>query len=327
MFKPFRSSDRDQLVADYIERQTAWGALVLRGAAVDGAKRDLRSATPGVLPKLADQFFPDATRLRIAGHFSTMIAVANLLGRYAVRSALPNANALIADRLDSIATFYEYGHDDILSFNEPVFTLPDILRIATPEAALAYFRRFMTISFATDIFTTEVQGRGFEMALSADPQVRKAVAKVIEERLETGQRISDAPREIDAIITATGVSVPEGYSRMLFRTSLMESYRRGSWDEFNDPDVATQFPVWMYSGIPDGRERQGPMPEHPDHHRWFGKYFERTTDFFDVRGNVAADICNCRCVMIPVLLRKWNRLREKGAVITKWSPSMAYAPA
>jgi hypothetical protein len=242
-------------------------------------------------------------QLTLANSLAGPLAVANLLGRRQIGLQLDEA-------LQEVETF-----------NEPdvaAYSIEQLTKLLTPQAALDYFRRLIPIQLSDSLFGALITGQAFSIAATTDQTVRRMVAKVLDERLETGKRVSGAQREIEEILDEAGVSHRRGYGELVARTNLMEAYRHGAWEEFNKPAVAAMFPVWKYSGIADGRERMGPMPEKPDHHRWFGKYFERSVDFFRVRGTAARDVINCRCNFIGINKYKWRRLQAQGAKTEPW---------
>jgi len=194
-----------------------------------------------------------------------------------------------------------------------------------PEAAVKWFRSTFPGAAAADpgAFSTAVQAQSFRLAVTMEQEILGRIHRVIESRLADTSVIGSGPREIEKILTEASLTPPTmstgAYSRLVFRTPLMEAYRHGAWEEFTHPDMETDFPVWQYLGIADGRERKGPYPEKPDHHRWFGKYFLRTVSFFDVRGHEAKDVMNCRCDFAGIFRKEWERLQKRtGAVITKF---------
>lgn len=190
--------------------------------------------------------------------------------------------------------------------------------IMSPDEAVDYFKGLIP-GFRDDPdpeFQDNLDRHGFTLAVTSDNVVLQRVKRSILKRLETGQGISSAPKEIGEILTSAGVSLDNpSYPEMVFRTNMMESYRKGHWKEFMDPDLKDEFPAWKYIGIHDGRERHGPLPK-PDHRRWFGKLFPRDVSFFKVRGEGIEDTACCRCVPNPIYRMDLYQLQKNGAKFT-----------
>jgi hypothetical protein len=293
------ADDLTPALVRYVDDAQDGFAEALQGVTESALKRAV--VKPAAIAGDDSGLFTDSETNRLANAIAGPLAVCELLGRARIRRAL-------AEAMESVATF-----------NEPEdYTLRELIKLLTPQSALDYFRRLIPIRIGDALFGSLVTGQAFTIAATTSTTVRRAVARIITERMETGRQVRNAPREIQEILEAAGVAPKNPqYAEMVWRTNTMEAYRRGSWNEFNDPDVVAMFPVWQYSGIPDGRERMGPLPDKPDHHRWFGKFFDRDVSFWDVRGNEIRDVANCRCNFIPINKFKWASLQKQGAKLTR----------
>lgn len=197
------------------------------------------------------------------------------------------------------------------------------LRPLSPAQAIDYFRGLKP-GLKIDLFSFSIpafEQDAFTLAVTTERKILERVQAVILDRLNTGKALAKTPDVIVEILDRAGIGpVNRSYAEMVTRTNMMESFRTGSWREFSDPDLAEDYPVWRYIGIHDGRERHGddphahkPQPaDKPDHLRWFGQYFERQADFFQVRGTEAADVINCRCDFVPVYKTDVTKLLLEG---------------
>ncbi len=178
----------------------------------------------------------------------------------------------------------------------------------TPERALDYFLRLVPrLGADPKRFGPDKRRQAFTLAAATDDQLLKTVQGIIADRVEKGETIRAAPKEIAAVLDQVGVSQrnPQ-YAEMVFRTNTMDSYNQGLQDELNDPDVQDTFPVWKYAAITDARAR-------PHHAARNGRYYSTSVPFVAVRGDGIEDAANCRCTAIPVDKWEWSRLRKQGA--------------
>jgi hypothetical protein len=299
----------------FVDDSQAAGIEAIRTAAVSSLRRHLSPSSSSDLFRRptspADGMFNDDETITLARALTGPLAVTNLLGRSRIRQALADVlsgdDEVNVDVFDEPEPFSPYSPDELL-------------KLLTPEGALAYFRRLIPIRLGDDLFGSLITGQAFTIAATTSTTLRRTVAKIIDRRIETGRQVRESGREIEEVLADAGISTRAGYGEMVYRTNMMESYRHGSWDQFQDPDIVDFFPAWQYSGIPDGRERMGPLPEKPDHHRWFGKFFARDVSFFRVRGLEARDVINCRCNFIGINKYKWKRLQKTGAVLVTQLP-------
>lgn len=260
------------------------GTATVYDLAQNVAKRSLDAKKPIGLT--------DTERLRLTDSLASANTVADLLGRQKVRR---RAN-----------TFQKFSEDTSWSwFNES-----DNLVGMTPREAIEYFSKQMpTYSIDAGNFEVGHQGRAFQLAATTDETITRKIFDVILEVLQTGQKTKQAPKKIDEILEQAGIKPRKGYGEMVYRTNLLESYRGGAWKEFQAPDLATWFPVWHYLGIKDHRQRE-------KHQKLTGLYFDRDVPFFQVRGEDASDVCNCRCDFNPVGRYDWKKLQKSGVKTT-----------
>lgn len=164
--------------------------------------------------------------------------------------------------------------------------------------------------------TDDLRRHAFTMAAATDRQLLDQVQAKLAERLQTGQGLRLAAREIDQLIDDLGVSQKNPqYAEMVVRTNLMDAYNQGAQDELSHPDVIDTFPVWRYANPVDGRSR-------PHHAARDGNYYPSSVPFVAVRGPGIEDAANCRCVPIPVDKWEWARLRAAGARIADGYPDV-----
>lgn len=288
-------------IASYCDAVAQSGAKAIADAAAAGTARFLRA------PSASRPFLIDDELLAISKPLASAIAVSDLIGRYRINR--------IASGLDSAMLFND--EPDIIT----PWTPDDLRKLFTPRSALDFFRAIMPIEVSEPLFEALAVGRAFSLAVTTSEVIQRKVARVIEDRIQTGKMIRSAPREIDEILEDAGITHRKGYGEMVLRTNVMESYRHGAWDQFNSPNIVPFFPVWQYTGIDDGRERGADRakaaanPELPDHHKHFKKFWPRDVPFFVVRGTDISDVANCRCDFLPVDKREWARFQKAGAVL------------
>lgn len=255
----------------------------------------------------SDQFFLDAEQLQLTNHFATVLSIADLIGRARIQMQV--------DRAVALQEVHEYfgEHEEFAEWSFP-WTQADLMALFTPRAALAFFRKIanIVVEGGAELYATIMEGRAFSLAVTTDKVILDKVAKVIDNRIETGKDIRGGERVIEEILDTAGIAHKNGYGEMVSRTNTLEAYRNGSWSRYQDRDLDEFFPVWKYVGIKDGRQRQGPDPK-PNHRAKCGLYHPRSVNFFDVRGREAKDVIQCRCDFKVVTRRQWARLEADGA--------------
>ena len=278
------------------------GVKVLSELTWEAARRLLRS---GLVPSYHGGLFNEEETRQLAFELRRVIAPADLLGRSRIRLRQAHAEK-----------YHEDEPTDFTVFKEPARIGP-----MEPEQALAYFKKLVpTLGTDPRHWGPLMERQAFTMAEATSLTLLKKVQDVIAKHLEKGSPLPKHSKQaIEDILEEAGVSPKNsGYGEAVFRTNMMEAYRAGAQREFSDPDLRTAFPVWRYIGISDGRERQGPLPKYADHHRWFGKYFDRAVPFVAVRGTEAKDVVNCRCDFVGVPRRRWEKLKQAGAQLERW---------
>lgn len=181
-----------------------------------------------------------------------------------------------------------------------------------PLEALAFFRSLVPMLGIDDPIRwwTDLRRRAFTLARATNDEMLSRIQNIVVQRLQTGERISAAPEEIETTLAALGAAdVPAGYGETALRTNILDSFNQGLQNEVDQ--VKSTFPAWKYSAVVDSRSR-------PWHAERNGRLYSSDVPFNAVRGTSAKDICNCRCVMIP--LDRWtvDELLAKGAKIEDW---------
>lgn len=158
-------------------------------------------------------------------------------------------------------------------------------------------------------FGAQQRRDAFTLAVTTDRTLLSSVQDIIRDRIQNGQDIKATKDVIEELLGQTRVSKQNSqYSEMVMRTNMLDAYNQGADEERMDPDVIDTFPVWKYSGIDDGRERE----EHKVH---FGKYYPANVPFATVRDSVKLSPWNCRCTSIPIFKGEWESLKSSGAKI------------
>lgn len=281
-------------IVQYFQAALPAGLTLLRSVTATGTHRKLAGKP---------QFNDNGTLLALANHFATVLTISDLIGRYRINN--------LAQRRG----YNTFAEGDIVPW-----TPEELAAIFTPRDAIDYFRMIMPIDFPEPLFTDLITGRAFSLAVSTDQIIEKKVSRVILDRIETGKQIRQAGPDIEEILDDSGISHPNGYGDLVWRTNILESYRHGAWGRVTTPEMLAFFIAWMYIGIDDGRERLGPEPDKPDHHRNFRKYWPLSISFFDVRGTDIRDVARCRCDFAPLDRRDWLKAQAGGAVLETTIP-------
>ena len=255
----------------------------------------LRSSLKRILqardPMKADRLFDGKEMRKLREAMAETVGTAELLGRARVRERQAEAQ-----KLQGAKAFSEIP-TPFTAFSEPVPILP-------PKEAIDYFQSLVpTLAVDIEHLGPLLERTAFTMSQATSDTLLERVKELIGGRLESGQEISSAPRVIDELLEAAGVSPANPqYGEMVFRTNMMDAYNTGAQRELADPDVADTFPVWRYVGIRDGRQGK-------DHEVHFDKYYQSSRSFTDVRGDRPY---NCRCSFVPVDKWEWESLQSQG---------------
>lgn len=258
----------------------------------------------------------DAEQLgTLADQLAATNATAELLGRARIAARAAEVERRAAERLKSkghhsAELAYRFSAEPtpwpahaVHAFDESAGLTP-----MPPSEALAYFRRlFPSLGVDPQRFAPTLERQAFTLAVATDETLLTAIQSIIADRLATGEGISTAPADIDAILEAAGVAPANPqYSEMVLRTNAMDAYNTGSQRELSAN--AEMFPAWQYSNPSDTRSR----PAHADRD---GKYWPTDTPFVAVRGAGIEDAANCRCVQIPIDKFEWADLQAAGATL------------
>lgn len=223
---------------------------------------------------------------------------------------------------DQDADGQRYDHYGIACWHPdgPAVPAPQaLLEVAPmpPRKALDYFRGLIpTLGADPERYGEDWRRRAFTVAVATEINLVQKIQDLIRQRLETGQGISSAPREIQQLLDDTGVSSTNPqYAEAIFRTNVRDAYNQGATEELQDPDVVEVFPVWQYSNPNDGRSRL-------DHAARDGNYYPSSVPFTQVRGSDAKDAINCRCDQIPIDKWTWAKLKRQGKRIADGYPDV-----
>lgn len=177
-----------------------------------------------------------------------------------------------------------------------------------PLEALAFFRSLLPmLGVDPHRWWTDLRRRAFTLARATNEEMLSRVQDILRGRLETGERISAAPEEIERTLDLMGAGpLPGGYGENVVRTNLMDAFNEGLQHELNQ--VQDTFPVWTYSNPNDSRSR-------PEHAARNGLHYPSSVPFTAVRGTEAKDVCQCRCVPIPRDKWSWAEMKARGARI------------
>lgn len=193
-----------------------------------------------------------------------------------------------------------------------------------PDAALDFFRSLVPLLGTDPLRVLPAFRRtAFTLAVATETELLGKVKQVILDKLATGD-VWSGPRAVQQVLDAAEVSQAQpGYARTVFRTNAMDAYNQGLMDQLSQEQET--FPVWKYTNPDDGRSRR-------DHALKNGRYYPTGVSFVQVRGTDPKDVCNCRCVPVPVDKWSWSELRKKGARIADgfpdapaWDASLAQA--
>jgi SPP1 gp7 family putative phage head morphogenesis protein len=246
-------------------------------------------------PDLPAHLFSDAEMHRLTEAIAGANAAADLLGRARVRELATGVpwNSKGPRRFAEFRAFAD----------APVPPL-------SPEAALEYFRALVpTLGVDPQRYGRDMRRAAFTLAEATEQtlieRVQNAIADVLEQG--TGPEGLAGEEVVQQLLDAAGVTPTNPqYAEMVFRTNAADAYNTGAWDEYTDPDLQDEFPVWQYSNPADARSR-------PHHAARDGNYYPASMSFAEVRGTDAGDVIQCRCVFIPVHKSEWKQLEAAGA--------------
>ena len=256
-----------------------------------------KRAVMDVAPFAVDPEFLPSDIEEIAAAIETVRTAGELLGRTALYQVLDSeAEPQQFSEGAKLFTFADGGLGGVVKSV-----------VGAPLRALNYFLdKEPRVNVDANAFTDRQKRESFTLAVDTSKIVLTRVKAAIANRLASGQSISTAPEDIEAILEDAGVSSKNPqYSEMVFRTNMLTAYNAGFDEERRSPAGQQAFPVWQYLGIKDGRQGD-------DHAEHFGKYYSSVVKFDDVRG---PRVFNCRCTAMPIARHKWAKLQARGAKI------------
>lgn len=266
---------------------------LLRGSRKEGSGL-IYSLAHGIATKSLKSGSPEGLGDRGLVQLSDMLAktnaTAHMMGRARMRQ-----------RMNRMQKFSEPS--DWTCFNEPT------IAPMAPMAAAKYFLSKVPMAANLGQFEAQQEGQAFQLAATTEKTLLQKIWEIIQKAIGLGQIDRSKPREIDEILQGAGIKPQSGYGDLVFDTNVMNAFRRGNWEEYTSPDVGDLYPVWQYFGIRDGRQR-------PRHKLLTGLRFPKDLDFWQVRGNDAANECRCRCDFAPIFYRDWERMQSQGAKLS-----------
>jgi hypothetical protein len=280
-------------ITSLIDQSQARGIDVIYSLSRNALARHLGH---GHYAALATSSLFNADELRtLVDWLGNVIATGDLLGRYRVRERQRKAQAAFG--------LHRFAEGEI-----PFAGIPDSIPILTPMTAVNYFKGLVPM-LGRDVprWIQTMERAAFTMSVATEKTILEKVQGVIADRLQTGRAFGTAPKDIEDLLDASGLTPANPqYASMVFRTNAMDAYNVGIVHEMQHPDVKDMFPVWRYLGIQDGREGE-------DHRPHFFKYFPNSLLFHDIRG---PRVFNCRCTPAPIDRYQWADLSQQGAKLS-----------
>jgi len=283
----------------------------LMNRATDHLVKTMLRITPDAIKRLlrhgpgASELFNEEEEKDLAEALQGVYGPANLLGMAAIRIRQKEAmKRKGATRFSDEATSF-------VSFGDK--PLPPL----KPKQALDFFLNLIpSLDVEPERWGALLERKSFTLAAYTNETMLSDVQRVIEEGLKTGEPVGYGSEgqagKIQKILNEVGITPnnPQ-YCEMVARTNTMDAYNTGTNREL--VKVKDTFPAWKYSAITkDNRGR-------PWHVKKNGWHFSADIPFSLVRGTEPRDVCNCRCVMIPV--DKWDLdayLKGGGTLRTTW---------
>lgn len=314
-----KRTDTDEAEA-LLESAKELGARTLHDLGARAVERLLR-VNPGSLDatvRTTTRLFTPEELKALRDVYAAINGTAELLGRARVR--------LREEEHAKRANF----HEDHLTPFEIFMETPSPQRLSplAPREAIDYFSKLVpTLHSDPERFGLLMERQAFTLAVATDQELLDRIQGIILGRLETGERIRDSYKEIDAILAEAGIApTNKAYSETVVRTNMMDAYNTGFVREMNQPGVSRTFPVWRMANPDDSRTGE-------DHAPWIGKYFAADVPFAAVRnwfvvrdGKVVHDPTGrgrpycCRCVPVPIYRRRWEELQRMGEQAEQWPP-------
>lgn len=270
----------DALAAGRIALESA-----LRSAVARRLAGEVRTSAP---------LFDEAERQAVAAALQRAVVAADLLGRARV------ARHAEAIRMKGRAEFRA----------DP---LADLVRLpSAPQAAIEYVLDLVpTLGLDPRVYGPPMERHAFALAKATEGTLLTKVRTALGDYLATdwadpakSAGKPSGPRVVQDVLDRCGVTAASpDYASMVFRTNVVDSFNAGVTRQMATPAMRTDFPVWEYLGVADGREGS-------DHKPHFGKFYPSSATFAEVRGDRPF---NCRCTQRPVHVSEWDELRAAGA--------------
>ena len=223
----------------------------------------------------------------------------------AIREKIERAND-ISD-LNDLEFDYDNTLEDMLlmsmlqGFDNAVMVDNEIIefsntRITTRNAALDIFlKRHPALYDDIENEIDYARQKNFWIKKVTDVNVTEKIFKQMSNTLENGGTFKEWKKDVDNILSQSGLNLSEGYLKTVFRTNMNHAYNAGIYmkmDKYKD-----RYPYYQYCGTLDGREQE--------HTRELnGKIFKIGTPeadkYFPPNG------FNCRCYTISLTADEVN---------------------
>lgn len=273
------------------------------------------AGNPGRLANARDFFSPQELR-ELQAMYRDILGPAELLGRARLALRTEQAEKFHADRASDVHHITRRFSDappirfsdvptDLHVFNDAGDQGTHITPMP-PRDALDFFRRLVPgLRINPERFGQFLERESFTLAAATEQTILDRVQELIGNRIDTGEGISTAPDDIEALLDEIGVTPrnPQ-YAEMVVRTNMMDAYNTGA--QRQAAESSEMFPAWQYSNPDDGRSR-------PEHAARNGQYYPTTLPFFAVRGTEIGDAANCRCTPRYIDKWEWSDLQNGGA--------------
>ena len=196
--------------------------------------------------------------------------------------------------------------------------LADLTKLpSSVRAAVEYFLGLVpTLGLDPRVYGPLMERHAFTLAKATEETLLTKVQTALADYLRTdweSPASANKPggaRVVQAVLDRCGVTAANPqYAEMVFRTNVIDSFNTGVTRQMATPEMRSEFPVWEYLGIDDGRAGD-------DHRPHFGKFYPAAVSFAEVRG---PRVFNCRCTQRPVHVTEWEEHKVAGATVeTRW---------
>lgn len=206
----------------------------------------------------------------------------------------------------------------------------ETVQARSPAEALAWFAEQVPGLDATDAnaFAARPYQRAALLVARLSEQLADRVRGVFVTALAEGHPRDNARALLPTALAAAGLAADEAShfaengarlaGERLLEPALHASFRDGADAERRAPDLAEEFPTWVWEGILDDVTR-------PAHAERIGKYYPSSVTFDEVRGDEPGDYFNCRCDPVELSADEWADLQADGARIEEGYSEFAEA--